>query len=61
VLPSFMSGSSFLGCESPKLFADPPSVLHEDWPFSSHLVCCTERQGRVIDFWVAFSEMVIIV
>jgi hypothetical protein len=25
------------------------------------LVWCTERQGRVIDFWVAFSEVVIIV
>jgi len=22
---------------------------------------CTERQGRVIDFWIAFSEVVIIV
>jgi Transposase DDE domain len=25
------------------------------------LVWCTERQGRVIDFWVAFSEVIIIV
>jgi IS5 family transposase len=25
------------------------------------LVWCTERVGRVIDFWVAFSEVVIIV
>ena len=25
------------------------------------LVWCTERAGRVIDFWVAFSEVVIIV
>jgi IS5 family transposase len=25
------------------------------------LVWCTERKGRVIDFWVAFSEVVIIV
>ncbi len=25
------------------------------------LVWCTERQGRVIDFWIAFSEAVIIV
>jgi IS5 family transposase len=25
------------------------------------LLWCTERQGRVIDFWVAFSEVVIIV
>ena len=25
------------------------------------LVWCTEREGRVIDFWVAFSEVVIIV
>ena len=25
------------------------------------LVWCTERRGRVIDFWVAFSEAVIIV
>ena len=25
------------------------------------LVYCTERQGRVIDFWVAFSEVVIVV
>ncbi len=25
------------------------------------LVWCTERQGRVIDFWVAFSDVVIIV
>jgi transposase len=25
------------------------------------LVWCTERQGRVIDFWVAFSEVVIVV
>lgn len=25
------------------------------------LVWCTERSGRVIDFWVAFSEVVIIV
>ena len=25
------------------------------------LVWCTERRGRVIDFWVAFSEVVIIV
>jgi hypothetical protein len=25
------------------------------------LVWCTERDGRVIDFWVAFSEVVIIV
>jgi IS5 family transposase len=26
-----------------------------------NLVWCTERKGRVIDFWVAFSEVVIIV
>jgi hypothetical protein len=25
------------------------------------LLWCTERRGRVIDFWVAFSEVVIIV
>jgi hypothetical protein len=25
------------------------------------LVWCTERWGRVVDFWVAFSEVVIIV
>lgn len=25
------------------------------------LVWCTERQGRVIDFWVAFSEVIILV
>jgi hypothetical protein len=25
------------------------------------LVWCTERCGRVIDFWVAFSDVVIIV
>jgi hypothetical protein len=25
------------------------------------LVWCTERSGRVVDFWVAFSEVVIIV
>jgi hypothetical protein len=25
------------------------------------LVWCTEREGRVIDFWVAFSDVVIIV
>ena len=25
------------------------------------LAWCTERQGRVIDFWVAFSEVIIIV
>jgi IS5 family transposase len=25
------------------------------------LVWCTERRGRVVDFWVAFSEVVIIV
>lgn len=25
------------------------------------LVWCTERCGRVVDFWVAFSEVVIIV
>jgi hypothetical protein len=25
------------------------------------LVWCTERKGRVIDFWVTFSEVVIIV
>jgi hypothetical protein len=25
------------------------------------LVLCTERRGRVIDFWIAFSEIVIIV
>ncbi len=25
------------------------------------LVWCSERQGRVIDFWIAFSEVVIIV
>jgi hypothetical protein len=25
------------------------------------LVWCTERRGRVIDFWVAFSDVVIIV
>jgi hypothetical protein len=25
------------------------------------LVWCTERVGRVIDFWVAFSDVVIIV
>ena len=25
------------------------------------LVWCTERRGRVIDFWVAFSEVVVIV
>ena len=25
------------------------------------LVWCTERRGRVIDFWIAFSEVVIIV
>ena len=25
------------------------------------LVWCTERRGRVIDFWVAFSEVIIIV
>jgi len=25
------------------------------------LLWCTERVGRVIDFWVAFSEVVIIV
>jgi IS5 family transposase len=25
------------------------------------LVWCTERQGRVIDFWVAFSDVIIIV
>jgi hypothetical protein len=25
------------------------------------LVWCTERAGRVIDFWVAFSEVVIVV
>jgi IS5 family transposase len=25
------------------------------------LVWCTERQGRVIDFWVAFSDLIIIV
>jgi len=24
-------------------------------------VCCTQREGKVIDFWVAFSEVVIIV
>jgi hypothetical protein len=24
-------------------------------------VWCTERKGRVIDFWVAFSEVIIIV
>ena len=27
----------------------------------TQLVWCTERVGRVIDFWVAFSEVVIIV
>ncbi len=25
------------------------------------LVWCTERRGRVIDFWIAFSEVVIVV
>ena len=25
------------------------------------LVWCTEREGRVIDFWVAFSDVVVIV
>jgi hypothetical protein len=25
------------------------------------LVCCTERRGRVIDFWIAFSNIVIVV
>jgi transposase len=25
------------------------------------LACCTERRGRVIDFWIAFSEAIIIV
>ena len=25
------------------------------------LVWCTERRGRVVDFWVAFSDVVIIV
>ena len=25
------------------------------------LVWCTEREGRVIDFWVAFSEVVVVV
>jgi hypothetical protein len=25
------------------------------------LVWCTERQGRVIDFWIAFSNVVIVV
>ena len=25
------------------------------------LVCCTEREGRVIDFWIAFSNVVIVV
>jgi hypothetical protein len=25
------------------------------------LVWCTERRGQVIDFWVAFSEVIIIV
>jgi IS5 family transposase len=25
------------------------------------LVWCTERRGRVVDFWVAFSEVVIVV
>ena len=25
------------------------------------LVWCTERRGRVVDFWVAFTEVVIIV
>ncbi len=25
------------------------------------LLWCTEREGRVIDFWVAFSDVVIIV
>jgi hypothetical protein len=25
------------------------------------LVWCTERRGRVVDFWVAFSEVIIIV
>jgi hypothetical protein len=34
------------------------------WPAKlahKKLVWCTEREGRVIDFWVAFSEVVIIV
>ena len=25
------------------------------------LVWCTERRGRVVDFWVAFSEVIIVV
>jgi hypothetical protein len=25
------------------------------------LVWCTEREGRVIDFWVAFSDVIIVV
>jgi hypothetical protein len=25
------------------------------------LVWCTERKGRVIDFWIAFSNMIVIV
>jgi hypothetical protein len=25
------------------------------------LVWCTERRGRVIDFWIAFSDVIIIV
>lgn len=26
-----------------------------------HTSWCTEREGRIIDFWVAFSDAVIIV
>jgi hypothetical protein len=46
----------------PEVICSPTDrVLREDWPFSSHLVWYTDRKGRMIDFWVTFSEVVIIV
>ena len=46
-------------------FATAPANRHDSPPtprfWDKKLVWCTEREGRVIDFWVAFSNAIVIV
>jgi hypothetical protein len=44
------------------IFCDQAIERTNSW-HNAHkkLAWCTERQGRVIDFWVAFSDVIIIV
>jgi hypothetical protein len=44
------------------IFCDQSIERTDSWQ-NAHkkLVWCTEREGRVIDFWMAFSNVIIIV